>query len=215
MKKRILFLTDSLSLPRDTPEVVKYEDTYVYQLKMSYPNYEIIQCGFGGATIDILYNQADYLKMIAPDFIILQAGIVDCAPRTLSKFEIDLIDRIPFFTKFIFKIINKYSSKIRRIRNLTYSTEKVYKSTLLNLKKIFPQSNFYCLGILLANKNYELKVPGITNKIETYNQILKSAFDQNYIDTTIIDEKGIMADNFHLNKIGHAKIFTLLKNIIE
>lgn len=215
MKKRILFLTDSLSLSRDNPEVVKYEDTYVYLLKSNYPEYDIIQCGYGGATINILLEQASYLKMMKPDIIILQSGIVDCAPRSITKFESDIITRIPILSKHIFQFIRKYSPKIRKIRSITYSSKNNFKKSILELKKIFPHSDFYCFGILLANSNYEVKVPGITLNIKMYNQILKSIFNEKYIDTSNINTKCIMSDNIHLNKEGHKIIFSLLKNIFS
>ena len=216
MTKRILIITDSLSLPRDHPEIVSYEETYTYLLKKKYSDFEIIQFGHGGATIKTLFEQASYLKMMAADIIILQAGIVDCAPRSLTKFEIDLINRIPFISKLIYQVVNKYSTKLRKSRNITYSTETNFKLNLIKLKNTFPNSNFYCLGILLANANYEVKVPNISNNIKIYNQILKTVFNKNFIDTSSIDNKGIMSDNIHLNQMGHKRIFDLVvKNILK
>ncbi len=79
-KFRVVFLTDSLSLPRDVPEKVSYEETFVYLLKQEYPNIEFIQFAYGGATISDLRNQADYLKSFSPNILILQAGIVELIP---------------------------------------------------------------------------------------------------------------------------------------
>ncbi len=49
---RILFLTDSLSLPRgEKEEFVKYEDTYVNQTKAEFTEHLIADSTIGGATI--------------------------------------------------------------------------------------------------------------------------------------------------------------------
>lgn len=85
---RILFLTDSLSLPRvNEEEIVLYEDTYLYKLREEFKESLIVDSAIGGATIKDLYAQVFYYKSFNPDIVVLQTGIVDCAPRAYKKFE--------------------------------------------------------------------------------------------------------------------------------
>lgn len=213
IKDKIVFLTDSLSLPRNAPEIVTYEETYVYLLKQAFPNIEFIQFAYGGATINELKNQADYIIGINPSIVILQTGIVDCAPRTLTKFELDFIHRIPFISSFMLKIIRKNASFIRNIRKITYTKESVFKNNLIDIQRKFNTSKVYAISIIPACAEYEKKVPGVSKKILSYNSILNSVLSGSVIDTSDIDEKGVMSDFFHLNKLGHQIIFNKLKII--
>ncbi|NUM49584.1 MAG: SGNH/GDSL hydrolase family protein [Flavobacteriales bacterium] len=213
-KFRVVFLTDSLSLPRDVPEKVSYEETFVYLLKQEYPNIEFIQFAYGGATISDLRNQADYLKSFSPNILILQAGIVDCAPRTITRFESDFISRIPFLSKFIFRILKNNASSIRKTRRITYTNPRSFEENLKKINSMFNDSRVYAIGILPASLNYERKVPKITSNILLFNEKLKSVFRNNFIDTSDFDESYVMSDFFHLNKKGHLSIYKKLNFII-
>ncbi|CAG0952907.1 MAG: SGNH/GDSL hydrolase family protein [Bacteroidetes bacterium] len=212
---RVVFLTDSLSLPRDIPEKVSYEETFVYLLKKEYPNIEFIQFAYGGATISDLRNQADYLKSFSPNVLILQAGIVDCAPRTTTRFESDFISRIPLLSKLIFRMLRNNASSIRKIRRITYTNPRSFEENLKKINSMFNGSRVYAIGILPASLNYERKVPGITSNILLFNEKLKSVFRNNFIDTSDFDESYVMSDFFHLNKKGHLSIYKKLNSIIN
>ena len=84
-KKRVLVISDSLGLPRENPDgIIYYENSWPYLLK---EKFDVIHLGIGGASIDQLVSQAGYYRFANPDFVILQSGIVDCAPRTMTKKE--------------------------------------------------------------------------------------------------------------------------------
>lgn len=96
MKPKLLIFTDSLGLPREKPEIVEYNQTWVNLLKA---NFEILVFSFGGGTVDQMYSQIAYLKMFNPDFVIVQSGIVDCAPRALKQYELEIIKRSRLLSK--------------------------------------------------------------------------------------------------------------------
>lgn len=83
-----MILTDSLSLPRVFPEKCKFEDTYPYLLRRM--GLHVHQVSIGGATSDTLVSQLHYHLPFNPKIIILQVGIVDCAPRFARKSEVFL-----------------------------------------------------------------------------------------------------------------------------
>ena len=66
----ILFLTDSLSLPREGElEKVNYEDTFPFLLKKKFKEVNCIFLGIGGATIADLHRQANYYRGLKPDLV--------------------------------------------------------------------------------------------------------------------------------------------------
>ncbi|MEO8254200.1 MAG: hypothetical protein ABI554_07395, partial [Flavobacterium sp.] len=119
---KILFLTDSLSLPRkyDGGEVI-YEDTYICKLREKYPEILISDVAIGGAKITDLLVQCFYYKQFKPDLVFIQCGIVDCAPRSFSLLEKVIIDKLRL-RKFS-KLFEKKLRKIRKGRQ-GYATEQ-------------------------------------------------------------------------------------------
>ena len=111
MKKlKVLILTDSLGLPRTSPENLAYEDTWCYSLK---DKYDVLQISIGGGVIGEIYKQCQYYKGFKPDIVIIQMGIVDCAPRILGKTENLLLNSNPVTRKILSKILPRYGKKIR------------------------------------------------------------------------------------------------------
>lgn len=209
---RILVLTDSLGLPRDKPERTLFHETWPQLLAN---DFIIHQCSLGGGTIDEISRQVEYQKHFNPDIVILQAGIVDCAPRALKKLEIQLLSRLGYLGKKMLKIIKNKSSFLRRVRNITYTKERQFENYLIKLKKRdFSHIEVYGLSIIDASDIYKEKIPGIQNKIDIYNNILMKTFGKHYVSLSSIPVEGIMSDGHHLNEIGHNFIYeTILKQI--
>lgn len=205
---KILFLTDSLSLPRkyDTGEV-NYEDTYLSLLRNEFREILIVDVAIGGAKITDLLTQCFYYKQFKPDLVFLQCGIVDCAPRSFSLMEKAFIDK--FRLRKITKIFEK---KLRKYRNCTYTPKNRFLGSLLSIKKYFENIPFFSLGILQIAEEYEKLVPGIRKNAKEYNEILKK--NTEFIDNEYFPMEGIISDFHHLNEIGHRLIFEKLKNII-
>lgn len=198
---RIFILTDSLSLPRkhDDGEVL-WNQIYPNLLKEKFKEIEFIHVGIGAATIGDLYNQLNYYVNINPDVIILHCGIVDCAPRSLGRIELEIVKKLHIFrfVKHFFKLFRKY-------RGLTYTTEKKFDYFLKLFKTRFPNSKLYTIGILPGCEDYNKQVPGVSKQIEKYNNIL--AENTNYISVDEIPRSGIISDFHHMNIEGHKYIF--------
>jgi len=206
---RILFLTDSLSLPRvNEEEIVLYENTYLYKLREEFKDHLIVDSAIGGGTIKDLYQQVFYYKSFMPDLVILQSGIVDCAPRAYKKIERKILVKL--------KLINKVKSLtrfLRKNRGYTLTKPKLFKHYILLIKQTFGSTPFYSLGILNASDKYEIKVPGIKNNIKKYNSILLN--QTTYITNNDIPFDAIMNDHHHLNKKGHKMVFEKLSELIK
>lgn len=208
--KRIVLFTDSLAMPREEPEVTFYEETYPYYLKK---DYEIFQFSKGGGLMDEFVEQTCYYNQYKPDFVVLQIGIVDCAPRAFSKLE-ESIFRSNLFFRFFRRALSKtgMSKKIRNVRKHSWTSIEDYRKGCVFFNTKFPQSKVYALSIVPSSAEYEKQVPGISKKISVYNRVLKEVFKQNYIDLNDIPSEGIMSDHHHLTKIGHKFVYECIVN---
>ncbi len=204
MPKRVLILSDSLALPRLTPEPCSYEETWPYRLKGE--GFEVIQNSIGGATSYDLAKQCYYYKAINPDAVVVQVGIVDCAPRFLLKPELFLLQRIPFFGKKIIGILNKPS--VKKMRNIQYIPIHKFRSNVKTIVEAFGRDRVNFIGIVPSNNEYEKVLPGIGKNIKAYNQVLKDS--GNFMSIDDFPREGIMSDFHHINAVGHKEILRVV-----
>jgi len=206
--KKLLVLGDSLTLPRNTPEACAYEQTWPVLLKQFY---EVHQVSIGGGTVRDIYRQIEYHIAFKPDYVILQSGIVDCAPRALSAFELEVLNKIWLTRKLVLPFVKQNTHFLRKWRNKKYSNPNVYRDFLVKIKKRFSEADVYALGILPGNIEYERTVPGINDSISLYNRLLRDTFAERFISLDNIDANGVMSDHIHLNKLGHEFVFHSVK----
>lgn len=201
---KVLIITDSLGLPRPLPEVVEYEETWVNMLSK---NYKVHQISYGGGTIGQLYSQIEYIKMFNPDLVIIQSGIVDCAPRAITKFESDFLNKFRI-TRFFLKIILKPKTInfLRKNRKCTYTNLFLFENYILKFKKLYGEK-LYWIGIVPANEKYENLIPGITENVSKYNDVIKKQLQGNFISLADFTIQNIMSDHIHLSKQGHQLLF--------
>ena len=206
--KRILILSDSLALPRTKPELCSYEDTYPVLLK---ERFEVHQVSIGAATSEILLKQVHYHLSFNPDIVIIQVGIVDCAPRFMTRKEIDASYAFGSLGKLLRWSLNK--KWVRNLRKVTYTSKTNFK---IHLKSIRSKINSPILAIEIAPAPdvYEKILPGIRKNILDYNNILRETFDLT-INTNEILNYGLMSDHHHINKKGHLLILSELKKAID
>lgn len=206
----ILILTDSLALPRLEPEFCHQKDTWPALLRAQ--GHRVTQVSIGGGTAYDLAIQCNYYRKetLDLDLVIVQSGIVDCAPRFAGKMEIKLYKVLPLVGKWIIKLLNR--NWVRKVRNITYLKPKKYEQNIQRLKQTFHPYPVYFLGILPAQPAYEKQLQGITKNTLTYNRILEQT--GTFINLSGIPPEGIMKDYHHLNKIGHRFVVEQLQPII-
>lgn len=216
MKKKILFITDSLAFPRSVPETVNYEETYISKLKNDFSDsLEFIHVGFSGATTgDFMKALVNYWDTLKPDIIVFHCGIVDCAPRALTKVEGQIVRRIPVFNKLLGKIIKKNSTFLRKKRNITYTSPSEFNAHLTQILNHFNPSKSIIIEIAPVPESYDLKVPGMRRNQAEYNTILNKLGATN-ITSANIKESDLMSDFHHINKNGHKKVYVSLKEILN
>lgn len=199
--KRIVIFSDSLGLPRESPEVTFVEDTYPQLLRS---DYQVFQLSIGGGRIEDFLLQAHYYRLCRPDYVIIQSGIVDCAPRAFSWNE-ELFLKSNIVGRVVRRVIATTikTKRIRNCRKKSWTSKKQYTRCCTQLIETFQEIPVFALSILPADYEYEKKVTGIQSKIVEYNHILHSRFGDRMISLENIPRGGIMSDGHHLNKIGH------------
>lgn len=206
---RVLLLTDSVALPRKYKNgEVLWEEIYVNLLRKEFQKIEFIHVGIGGGTITDLLSQINYYKNTNPDLVILHVGIVDCAPRAFGRIELEIIKKLH-----IFRVVKYFSKFLRKHRGITYTNLKNFEETISKFKEIFAKCQIWAIGIIPGCVEYDLKVPGISENIKSYNKILKS--NLKFIDLKNIPREGIIEDFHHINAEGHRYIFSLIKEEIN
>lgn len=207
----ILILTDSLALPRLHPDYCHLNDTWPSLLRKQ--GHRVTQISLGGGTSHDLVAQCNYYQKetVDIDLVIVQSGIVDCAPRFARKLELKFYKVLPLIGKMIIKLLNR--NWVRQVRKITYMSPKKYKHNIHKLEQKFQPYPVFFLGILPAQEAYEIQLRGITRNTALYNSILKET--GSYIDLSQIPASGIMSDFHHLNSQGHQYIFEQIQEAIN
>ncbi len=206
----VLVITDSLGFPRSEPEYVDYAETYIAQLRASFPNYDIVHYGHGGATIERLFDYTTYYhKTVRPILCIMQCGVVDCAPRALTEMELQILKRLPFIGRPLGRLVQRNAGMLRQFRSLSYTSLPRFEAAVARFEATFPKVQW--ITIPPPTTAYEDVVPGMTKQVSRYNAVLAA---RTHISTADFNEGEMMSDHHHLNARGHFKIFRRIQKAI-
>jgi lysophospholipase L1-like esterase len=195
----IAALTDSLGLPRGGAEPTTARQTWPMLLRAAVD--DVVHIGIGGATVTQLSGQLPYALSSSPDLVIVQAGIVDCAPRALRLWERTALQQLPGGRR-ISRVIEKRARLLRRVRNIAFTAPDTFRETCAAMKTRAGASALWWVGIVDAGD--EAQVPGIRRRIAAYNDILRTTFADRFIDVSAMPDSGVCADHHHLTSTGHA-----------
>ncbi|MFN3754475.1 hypothetical protein [Flavobacterium sp.] len=208
-KPIFLIITDSVALPRKHESgFVLWNETYIAKIKIAYPNFDVINVSIGGASIKDLRNQINYYKILNPEIVLFQCGIVDAAPRAFGRIEMDIIKKLK-----LFRLTKPFVSFLRKFRSHHYASPKKFEETLLDIKMTLTAKQFYTLGILPSCTAYERVLPGISKSINEYNNILKR--HTKFINLNEMPREGILDDFHHINRTGQEYIFIQIQKYIS
>lgn len=209
--KRALIITDSLGFPRKIPEFVGYENTYIALLKDEFMEYDFIHVGRGGGTIKDLFKAVGYYQgTIEPSIVLVHCGIVDCAPRALTRSERKRLKRVPVLGSIVLNFIRMNAKRIRAKRKVTYTSVEDFRKYINRFEAAF--KNLFWIEILPAISDYESILPGIEENIARYNESLRK---NNTVCTKSFLESDISSDFHHLNLQGHKKMFFEICKIFQ
>ncbi len=191
---------DSLSLPRPK-DGIGFGKEYSYLLKKRVEkelNKEVFcwNRSMGGARVDELFNhyERDKYYIGKEGILIIQSGVVDCAPRPLPIFLREIVSLTPEFLKWrIVKFLHNNRAKILKAGLGTKPTSpKKYRLTMEKWIKsaIEIEKIIFVINIAPNTDEIEKHSPGFRKSIKLYNQILESVI------TEINSQKVILIDAY-------------------
>lgn len=221
---------DSLSLPRtqdQVPPSTVYSESVREFLVRRYPdkNVSVFNRSVGGATIGELF--ANYKKDNGyfgegPTLIVIQSGVVDCAPRPVPLVVRKLIGKLPGpLKKRVIKWLHDNRARLLNKGILFRLTDpEAYRKTLVEWIKLAQDKSLAILVVNIAPTNdaTEDHSPRFKESILLYNQIIKDSVTKSgskqvqVIDVFSEIESGgvdslILADGHHLTVAAH-KIYS-------
>jgi acyl-CoA thioesterase I len=235
---RIVVLGDSMPMPRvEGIDCVWWEQTWPYLLQehlISHGfNDEVINCSSRSRTVDSLCGEDfnEHIIFKRPDVLILELGVVDCAPRIFSKKEKKILNSYPIpgrLRDWIIKWRTAHRKEIIRRNPL----KKIYTPPNRFVKYLYDfsgklslvknEARLIVLPIIADYASMEIKSPGYTKNAIMYNKILHD-WSHN-IGATFIDEITFLhrngeesifgSDGYHLNITGHSIIAESIFNLL-
>lgn len=224
----ILIQGDSIPLPR---KEVNYTDTWIYKLRTQLESKHVVALAQSEKTTRDLHpeNQAHRkreLENYKPSTIIIQLGIVDCAPRYFSWPEIQIVRTFP--SDFLSQMTRHVAVRLRtRSGHRAYTSEREFKS---NIENYFERAErigvnrIFIIEILPASRKYLDKNPNVDEAICTYNQLIREAVSNFELAEAVkpldvgdkpskkIVDKYTLSDGYHLNRSGHDAVF---ENVVQ
>ena len=203
---RVLILSDSMSLPRDRECAAR--ECYPELVKQAFDELEVIVLAIGKATLPDLYEQyRRYYQHFDADVLVLHCGIVDCAPRALTRLEQSLVGSIPILRSFV----RRHRLLLRRCRNISYTKLSVFRSVFHKFRQI-RDVPVIAIAIAPPTSNYAAKVPGIRLAVPRYNEVLHDA--DFFICLDDFTATHIGSDDYHFNSKGHSLVAKKLIDIL-
>jgi hypothetical protein len=210
---KILFITDSLGLPRLKPELISGEEVWINILQQKINldhknNFLFFNYNKGGLNTNMLTSEFKNGPLLAyeADIVVLQVGIVDCYPRSLKKIENAILSRIPVVNIISKKFISYYYKEIVKFRKISYVNKKRFEKNIRHMKDIYSKSKIFIIPIAPANEKYKCINPLIEENIFDYNLIFKKIFKNDFLDKAYSEadiEQLFLSDNHHLSLYGN------------
>lgn len=228
---RIVALADSLAMPRpakNDARGVAWSETWPkrleYRLRRIAPECEVISAGKRSRTATEL-EEREYVSFIEPDIIVLQVGIVDCAPRVFSRLEHRLLRFLPLGVR---ERLIKYRSRNRALltaRNplrKVYTRPRVFERAMRNFKSFLenrPHAPQAIVLPILVHSSLQEKSKGYFQNAALYNGILKKIWGDSYIAPETVghgDKDFFLEDGQHLTPAGNDAVAGVLySKIVE
>jgi lysophospholipase L1-like esterase len=231
---RIVALADSLAMPRsEDGEVVTWEETWPYRLQCGLPAefgaVEVINCGARRRLVGSIVGQdfSEHVVWKRPDAIVLQVGVVDCAPRIFSLAEQRLLSH-RFFPSRIRRMMIARRSARRPERTRKDPLAKVYTPPAAfgrhleqfgRMVRALPWPiRLLTLPIVVHWPRVEAKSPGYGSNVRRYNEILRqfcAAHQAHWVavpelTSEATDPSSFLDDGYHLSGEGNRLVASAL-----
>ncbi len=211
--RRVLIFSDSLAAPRNKlpDQILKYEETWPYKLRLEEPDSIVAQVSIGSATTEDILYQTQYWTGFNPDVVIFQVGLCDCLPRALHHLELEIVKQLPY-AESMHKWIAKHSRQLRDLRGIRRTKQDTFLDRVQELKRLYPQS--YWLSILVDEMHPPMNFPGCADSVRQYNRAIEKVYSSRFLDLSDLHSDCFMSDGYHVNAKGHLDIWNRIQNIV-
>ncbi|MEM9074499.1 MAG: SGNH/GDSL hydrolase family protein [Myxococcota bacterium] len=224
--RRIVALTDSVGLPRIAEGDHTYWDDVWPQvlervLREEGVKTEVISCGMRSRTSrDINRLQfREHVIMKRPTALVLQIGVVDCAPRIFPLRVRKALGSSmvpPALRKRVIAVRSKQRAKItsRDPLRYVYVPPALFEREVTLFRDSIADAEaapFPLVLPILAHDCMDEKSPGFLANVRRYNQILAEVWGDAFVPVSAIFPDGIPResmsfDGYHLAASGHAAV---------
>lgn len=222
---------DSLGVPRAS-EGVPYTKTYAELIRAAiermHPSspVHLYNRSRGGGTVTSLLDEylmdTGYFGPQSDDILIIQCGIVDCAPRPVPPAVRAMVGRLPGRMRIgTIAFLHRNRAKLLSIGPTWRETKprSFIKTYRYWLERAATQcGRVYAINIAPTNEKTERQSPGLTSSIEMYNALIHQAVDEASSERVhLVDAYGELSraaragrdlitaeDGHHINVEGHA-----------
>lgn len=211
--KSVAVISDSMPFPR---EDVQLSSTFITLLQKE-SDFQFFHIGIGGGDIRLMTDQFNRIRNYV-DIIILCFGITDSIPRALNIYEKEFSSLTGIRLS---RRLNVFLRKMRKISRTSYLDFKNFCYAINSIQENFESknstSNLKTLIVLPINpipSKIEESHPGAYQKVILYNQIFKTVFKNNFVDTYLDAHSHLSPDGIHLNQLGHQIVYRKLKTTL-
>lgn len=217
--KRVVVLTDSLGMPRNESPI---EETWTERFCEHIKREAIVKCLWqrGLSLGDIVRHREDYITLLKPDVLLIQAGIVDCPRRAQSArglFCCKIMGKLPLF-RHAAGAINRYCSKnhyaLTKRREIRYAAPDAFEGHVRNIVAAArAEKPCRVAMIAIAPPAFDMveKIYQVRADVARYNAILQALAEEMAFDLLdpyagLAPETLVLADGHHLSAEGNRAV---------
>lgn len=232
---RIVVAGDSLAWPRLGPSPVYGTDVWPTLLES-----ELCQAGLSvrvlnhskqGRTLpDLVRDCASVVELWLPDWVIVQVGIVDCAPRVFDRWQRELMN-MPGFPSILRRALVKFAAvnraRITRLRpHVRYTSPTAFRDAILQLAGCLTRvcgRNVIVLPILETVPTHAQRSAGYNEVVRQYNELWQLGCLQHgwrFVSHESVVRRQplgtlLLEDGHHISAAGHATFAQLLLGMFK
>lgn len=177
-------------------------------------------------------KNSEILHAQPPSFLILQLGIVDCAPRVFGVHDAQALRSVcgDDYVQQMLELSTKFRGKL--IRPWTTSAyvkladfSKNIKNIALYAKHILRTKHIFIVNIVKPSKNGKIMAFGsLSEAVDAYNSNMKQLVNSKFLhlidaNSYIWKQENVLDfftnDNYHYNKVGHEAISKFIYSSIK
>lgn len=221
---RLLIVGNSVSLTR--PGAVGYPDLIERRLGGAWEIRRLVESAMTVEDHEAAALEA--LRAFRPDVLILQVGVVECAPRPISRRERALLGRVRpgrLQTRII-RFLHDHRARIIRLRGLNQWTPPARFAASVKRIVVAARASgarVLILPITRVTAYAELRQPNFNREIARYNAILRESCGEgvafieeaDVMSGLVPEEFSITEDSVHLNAVGQERMAEHIVRMVE